>query len=43
MPAGSYEITALHEKWGAQKKMVEVTDGGTVDLNFTFKGDGKGN
>ena len=43
MPAGTYEITAVHEKWGEQKKMVEVTDGGTVDLNFTFKGDGKGN
>lgn len=43
MPAGMYEITAIHEKWGEQKKMVEVTDGGTIDLNFTFKGDGKGN
>jgi plastocyanin len=43
MAAGTYEITAIHEKWGEQKKMVEVTDGGSVDLNFTFKGDGKGN
>jgi hypothetical protein len=40
MPAGSYEITAVHEndKFPPQKKMVEVKDGETVDLNFSFKG-----
>jgi hypothetical protein len=42
MPKGTYEITAIHEKWGTQKKMVDVPDSGSVDLNFTFKGDGKG-
>lgn len=40
MPAGTYEITAIHEndKIAPQKKMVEVADGATVDLNFSFKG-----
>lgn len=37
LPAGTYEITAEHEKLGSQKQMVTVTDGGTADLNFTFK------
>jgi len=43
LPKGTYEITALHEKFGEQKKMVDVPESGNVDLNFTFKGDGKGN
>jgi plastocyanin len=40
MPAGTYEITAIHEndKIPPQKKMVEIADGATVDLNFSFKG-----
>jgi plastocyanin len=37
LPAGTYEITAEHEKLGKQTQMVTVTDGGTADLNFTFK------
>ena len=43
MPAGMYEFTAIHEKLGKQTKMVEIADGGSVDLNFSFKNDGKGN
>ncbi len=40
MPAGTYEITAIHEndKIPPQKQMVEIADGATVDLNFTVKG-----
>jgi hypothetical protein len=41
LPAGTYEITAVHENEKTnppQKKMVEVADGATVDLNFSFKG-----
>lgn len=40
LPMGMYEITAIHEndKIPPQKQMVEVADGATVDLNFTFKG-----
>jgi hypothetical protein len=41
LPAGKYEIAAWHEKYGEQTQMVEVMDGGKVDLNFTFKPDGK--
>jgi len=37
LPAGTYEITAEHEKLGKQTQMVTVTDGGSADLNFTFK------
>ena len=37
LPAGTYEITAEHEKLGSQKQMVTVTDGGMAELNFTFK------
>ena len=40
LPTGTFEITAVHEneKFAPQKQMVEVADGATVDLNFTFKG-----
>jgi plastocyanin len=38
MPAGEYEITALHETLGEQKKMVTIADGATVELAFNFKG-----
>jgi plastocyanin len=38
MPAGEYEITAVHENLGEQKKMVTIPDGGTAELAFSFKG-----
>ena len=37
LPAGQYEITAWHEKYGKQTQMVNVADNGTAELNFTFK------
>lgn len=37
LPAGSYEVTAMHEKLGKQTAMVTVADNGSADLNFTFK------
>lgn len=37
VPAGEYEITAIHEKLGKQSQMVTVMDNGTADVNFTFK------
>ena len=37
LPAGKYEITAWHEKLGKQTQMIEVADGASVDLNFSFK------
>ena len=37
LPAGTYEITAEHEKLGSQKAMVTVMADGSVDQNFTFK------
>ena len=37
LPAGTYEITAIHEKLGTQKQMVTVAENGSADLNFTFK------
>ena len=37
LPAGNYEITAIHEKYGMQTQMVQVADNGTAELNFTFK------
>ncbi len=42
MPSGKYEITAIHEKWGTQTQMVEIADGATAELNFTFKASGTG-
>jgi plastocyanin len=38
LPAGTYEITAVHEKLGTQKQMVTVAADGSSDLNFSFKG-----
>jgi plastocyanin len=38
LPAGTYEITAVHEKLGTQKQMVTVAADGSADLNFSFKG-----
>jgi plastocyanin len=37
LPAGTYEITAEHEKWGKKTMMVTVAESGTAELNFTFK------
>ena len=37
LPAGTYEITAEHEKLGKQTQMVTVAADGSADLNFTFK------
>lgn len=37
LPAGTFEITAQHETLGIQTQMVTLTDGGTAELNFTFK------
>ena len=37
LPAGTYEITAEHEKLGSQKAMITVAADGSVDQNFTFK------
>jgi len=37
LPAGTYEITAQHEKLGKQTQMVTVADNGSADLNFSFK------
>jgi hypothetical protein len=37
VPAGNYQITAVHEKYGMQTQMVQVADNGTAELNFTFK------
>ncbi len=37
LPAGKFEITAIHEKYGKQTAMVEVKDGDKTPLNFKFK------
>ena len=39
LPAGKWDITAIHEdeKMAPQTKTVEVADGATAELNFTFK------
>lgn len=37
LPAGKFEITAIHEKYGMQKTMVEVKDGDHNPVNFKFK------
>ena len=36
LPAGKYEVTAHHEKYGKKTMMVEVADGASADLNFSF-------
>jgi len=41
LPAGHYEITAEHEKYGKKTMSVDVKDGESVDLNFTFKSSDK--
>lgn len=42
LPAGKYEITAHHEKYGKKTMMVEVADNGSADLNFSFSATDKG-
>ncbi|HET9217044.1 MAG TPA: hypothetical protein VFR18_08700 [Terriglobia bacterium] len=37
LPAGTYEVTAIHETLGKQTGTVTVADNGSADLNFTFK------
>ena len=37
LPAGKFEITAIHEKYGKQKTMVEVKDGDHTPIDFKFK------
>jgi plastocyanin len=37
LPAGTYEVTAIHETLGQQKGMVTVAENGSADLNLTFK------
>jgi hypothetical protein len=37
LPAGKYEITAIHEKYGKQTAMVEVKDGDHTPMDFKFK------
>lgn len=37
LPAGKFEITAIHEKYGKQTTMVEVKDGDKTPINFKFK------
>jgi plastocyanin len=37
LPAGKFEITAIHEKYGKQTIMVEVKDGDHTTTDFKFK------
>jgi hypothetical protein len=37
VPAGKFEITAIHEKYGMQTAMVDVKDGDKTTLDFKFK------
>jgi len=37
VPAGKFEITAIHEKYGMQTAMVDVKDGDKTMLDFKFK------
>ncbi|MCA9401318.1 MAG: hypothetical protein KC713_06800 [Candidatus Omnitrophica bacterium] len=41
LPAGSYEIEAWHEKLGTQKMKVELAEGESKEINFTFSRPGK--
>jgi hypothetical protein len=38
LPAGEYEIEAIHEKLKALTGKVTVKDGQAAKLNFSFKG-----
>jgi hypothetical protein len=37
LPAGTFEITAIHEKYGKQTAMVTVKDGDMAKMDFKFK------
>ena len=37
LPAGKFEITAIHEKYGKQTMMVEVKDNDHTPIDFKFK------
>jgi len=37
LPAGKFEITAIHEKYGKQTTMVEVKDNDHTTIDFKFK------
>jgi len=37
LPAGSYEVEVWHERLGTQRHQVEVGEGGTGKVDFTFK------
>ena len=37
LPAGKFEITAIHEKYGKQTTMVEVKDDDKTTIDFKFK------
>lgn len=39
LPAGTYTIAALHEKFGEQTRQVTVKNGESVPLEFTFTSD----
>jgi hypothetical protein len=41
LPAGNYEITAWHEKFGKKTMMVMVSDNDKKEVNFTFTPDDK--
>jgi len=40
VPAGKYEIVALHEKLGTQTTTIEVADNEKKELSFTYKASG---
>lgn len=40
LPAGTYEIVAWHERFGAQTTTVTVEDGGAATADFTFEAEG---
>lgn len=37
LPAGTYTVTAWHERFGTQSKQVTVAEGGTASADFVFK------
>ena len=39
VPPGNYVLAVWHETYGTQEQSVTVTPSGTVEANFTFKGD----
>ena len=36
LPPGKYTLTAWHEQWKPLEQTIEVTAGGTVEINFAF-------